>query len=97
MGAEYLFCMKSIETNARAFLALTILGIGTVTVKYFHCSFQYALLSTAVMLVVFAIKEGHWDSTEEMNEVRNVAKMHTCFTMLFFNLVLIWKVMISYI
>ena len=30
MGAEYLFYMKSIETHARAFLALIILGIGTV-------------------------------------------------------------------
>ena len=30
MGAEYLFHMKSIETYARAFLALIILGIGTV-------------------------------------------------------------------
>ena len=30
MGAEYFFYMKSIETHARAFLALTILGIGTV-------------------------------------------------------------------
>ena len=30
MGAEYLSYMKSIETHARAFLALIILGIGTV-------------------------------------------------------------------
>ena len=30
MGAEYLFYMKSIETHARSFLALIILGIGTV-------------------------------------------------------------------
>ena len=30
MGAEYLFYMKSIETHARAFLALIILVIGTV-------------------------------------------------------------------
>ena len=30
MGAEYLFKMKSNETHARAFLALIILGIGTV-------------------------------------------------------------------
>ena len=30
MGAEYLFYMKSIETHARAFLGLIILGIGTV-------------------------------------------------------------------
>ena len=30
MGAEYLFYMKSIETYARAFLALIILPIGTV-------------------------------------------------------------------
>ena len=30
MGAEYLFYMKSIETHVRAFLALIILGIGTV-------------------------------------------------------------------
>mgnify|MGYP007022866535 CR=1 FL=1 len=30
MGAKYLFCMKSIETHARAYLALIILGIGTV-------------------------------------------------------------------
>ena len=43
------------------------------------------------MMVVFAIKEGHWDSTEEMNEVRNVAKMHGIFTMLFMVLVLIWQ------
>ena len=33
MGAEYLFYMKSIETHARAFLALIILGIGTVPTK----------------------------------------------------------------
>ena len=32
MGAEYLFYMTSIETHARAFLALIILGIGTVLV-----------------------------------------------------------------
>ena len=32
MGAEYLFYMKSIETHARAFWALIILGIGTVLV-----------------------------------------------------------------
>ena len=32
MGAEYLFYMKSIETHARAFLALIILGIGTVLI-----------------------------------------------------------------
>ena len=31
MGAEYLFYIKSIETHARAFLALIILGIGTVS------------------------------------------------------------------
>ena len=31
MGAEYSFYMKSIETNARAFLALIILPIGTVS------------------------------------------------------------------
>ena len=30
MGAVYLFYMKSIETHTRAFLALIILGIGTV-------------------------------------------------------------------
>ena len=30
MGAKYLFYMKSIETHARAFLALIILPIGTV-------------------------------------------------------------------
>ena len=30
MGAEYLSYMKSIETHARAFLALIILPIGTV-------------------------------------------------------------------
>ena len=30
MCAEYLFHIKSIETHARAFLALIILGIGTV-------------------------------------------------------------------
>ena len=30
MGAEYLFYMTSIETYARAFLALIILPIGTV-------------------------------------------------------------------
>ena len=30
MGAEYLSYKKSIETHARAFLALIILGIGTV-------------------------------------------------------------------
>ena len=46
------------------------------------------------MLVVFAIKEGHWDSTEEMNEVRNVAKMHSIFTLLFMVLVMIWKIVL---
>ena len=30
MGAEYLFYKKSIETHAQAYLALIILGIGTV-------------------------------------------------------------------
>ena len=60
----------------------------------FHHSFQYALLSIVVMLVVFAIKEGHWDSIEEMNEVRNVAKMHSVFTMLFMVLVMIWKIIL---
>ena len=49
------------------------------------------------MLVVFAIKEGHWDSTEEMNEVRNVAKMHSIFTMLFMILVLIWKIIVPHL
>jgi hypothetical protein len=44
-----------------------------------------------VMMVVYAIKEGHWDSIEEMNEVRNVAKMHGIFTTLFLYLVIIWK------
>ena len=34
MGAEYLFYMKSIETHAREFLALIILGIGTVNCKH---------------------------------------------------------------
>ena len=38
MGAEYLFYMKSIETHARAFLALIILSIGTVSNKYFNPS-----------------------------------------------------------
>ena len=47
------------------------------------------------MMVVFAIKEGQWDSTEEMNEVRNVAKMHSIFTMLFMVLVLIWKTVLQ--
>ena len=36
MGAEYLFYMKSIETHARAFLTLIILGIGTVTLFEFY-------------------------------------------------------------
>ena len=30
LGAEYLACVKSIETHARAFLTLNILSIGTV-------------------------------------------------------------------
>ena len=30
MGAEYLFYTESIETHTRAFLALIILGIGTM-------------------------------------------------------------------
>ena len=47
-----------------------------------------------VMMVVYAIKEGHWDSIEEMNEVRNVAKMHSVFTMLFMVLVMIWKIIL---
>ena len=46
------------------------------------------------MLVVFAIKEGHWDSTEEMNEVQNVAKIHSIFTILFMVLVSIWKIVL---
>ena len=32
MGAEYLFCMKSIETHARAFLPLNKSAIGSVPV-----------------------------------------------------------------
>ena len=36
MGAEYLFCMKSIETHARAFLAHIILPIGTVSTNSFR-------------------------------------------------------------
>ena len=39
MGAEYLFYMKSIETHARAFLALIILGIGTVVIFFPFVSF----------------------------------------------------------
>ena len=35
MGAEYLFCMKSIETHARAFLAHIILPLGTVMAEFF--------------------------------------------------------------
>ena len=31
---------------------------------------------------------------EEMNEVRNVAKMHSIFTMLFMVLVMIWKIIL---
>ena len=51
MGAEYLFYMKSIETHARAFLALIILGIGTV---YTQCSYHiqrytYRVLQTIQM------------------------------------------------
>ena len=45
MDAEYLFYMKSIETYARAFLALIILGIGTVCsndVPKFNPSFHNA-------------------------------------------------------
>ena len=34
MGAKYLFYMKSIETHARAFLALIILPVGTVSKQY---------------------------------------------------------------
>ena len=41
MGAEYLFYVKSIETHARAFLALIILGIGTVEC---YSSTTYCLL-----------------------------------------------------
>ena len=59
--------------------------------KYFHHFFQYAMVSSFVMLVVYALMEGQFDSTEEMNEVRNVAKMHSIFTMLFLVLVLIFK------
>ena len=43
------------------------------------------------MIVVSAIKEGHWDSIEEMNKVGNVARMHVNFTALFLYLVLIFK------
>jgi len=60
----------------------------------FVTTILYAFLSMVVMLVVFAIKEGHWDSIEEMNEVRNVAKMHSIFTMLFMVLVMIWKIVV---
>ena len=41
MGAEFSFCMKFIETHARAFLALIILGIGTVIYMFpifFHAA-----------------------------------------------------------
>ena len=44
MGAEYLFYMKSIETHARAFLALIILGIGTVLSFAFVAILLYSLV-----------------------------------------------------
>ena len=43
MGAEYLFYMKSIETHARAFLALIILPIGTVSTENHALFNDYAL------------------------------------------------------
>ena len=39
MGAEYLFCMISIETHARAFLALIILAIAGVESFELHGSY----------------------------------------------------------
>ena len=41
MGAGYLFYMKSIETHARAFLALIILAIGTVNGFIFNFGERY--------------------------------------------------------
>ena len=46
------------------------------------------------MLVVLAIKDGHWGSIEEMNDVQNVSKMHGIFTMLFMVFVMIWKILL---
>ena len=48
MGAKYLSYMKSIETNARAFLALIILPIGTVKILMklpYHDGSTYILLT----------------------------------------------------
>jgi hypothetical protein len=42
-------------------------------------------------LVVLTIKDCNWNSIEEMNEVRNVAKMHGIFTMFFLVLITMWK------
>ena len=46
MGAEYLSYMKSIETNARAFLALIILPIGTVE------SLEHTVVSLEIHLFI---------------------------------------------
>ena len=49
MGAEYLFYMKSIETHAPAFLALIILGIGTV-IGFNYCQYLYEVLIQGIQL-----------------------------------------------
>ena len=49
MVAEYLFYMKSIETHAPAFLALIILGIGTV-IGFNYCQYLYEVLIQGIQL-----------------------------------------------
>ena len=50
MGAGYSFYMKSIETHARAFLALIILSIGTVQ-HLTYLSGDYVHMAAAVATV----------------------------------------------
>ena len=60
MGAEYLFYMKSIETHARAFLALIILGIGTVLQQQPHPSSSLLfLLSSGQNLISDFVNVAH--------------------------------------
>ena len=55
MGAEYLFYMKSIETHARAFLALIILAIGRVTsAKYATVGLDSAQKTQDIKRVFYA-------------------------------------------
>ena len=54
MGAEYLFYMKSIETHARAFLALIILPIGTVSDVPSTYSLSYKIFAKILSTYLFS-------------------------------------------